>query len=141
LSLAAGARRPSVRADGHIGHGAVLQFCRIGKNALIGMNAVIMDGAEIGEECIVAAMTFVRANTKVPPRSLVAGVPARILREVTADEIAWKSEGTATYQALAIRSARTMQAVEPLTAPEPGRKRLDLPRFEPLYAVREWFER
>ena len=89
------------------------------------MNAVIMDGAEVGEECIVAAMSFVRANQKIPRRSLVAGTPAMILREVTADEIAWKSEGTAAYQALAVRSARTMQAVEPLTAPEPGRKRLD----------------
>ena len=95
-----------VEEDGHIGHGAVLHGCRIGRNALIGMNAVIMDGAEIGAECIVAAMSFVRANMKVPPRSLVAGTPAKILREVTADEIKWKSEGTATYQALAVRSAQ-----------------------------------
>ncbi len=103
------------------------------------MNAVIMDGAEIGEECIFAAMTFVRANMKAPRRSLVAGTPAKILREVTAYEIKWKSEGTATYQALAFRSAKTMQAVEPLTAVEPDRRRLELPGFEPLYAAREKF--
>jgi phenylacetic acid degradation protein len=128
-----------VEEDGHIGHGAVLHGCRIGRNALVGMNAVIMDGAEIGAETIIAAMTFVRANTKIPPRSLVAGIPAKILREVTADEIAWKSEGTATYQALAVRSLGTMQAVEPLAAVEPDRRRLELPGFEPLYAAREKF--
>lgn len=130
-----------VEEDGHIGHGAVLHGCRIGRNALIGMNAVIMDGAEIGEECIVAAMTFVRANQKIPPRSLVAGTPGKILREVTDQEIAWKSEGTATYQALAVRSLRTMQAVEALREVEPDRRRLDLPGFEPLYAAREKFGR
>jgi phenylacetic acid degradation protein len=130
-----------VEEDGHIGHGAVLHGCRIGRNALVGMNAVIMDGAEIGAECIVAAMTFVRANTKIPPRSLVAGVPGKVVRPVTDQEIAWKAEGTATYQALAERSARTMQPVEPLTAVEPDRKRLELPRFEPLHAAREKFGR
>ena len=126
-----------VEEDGHIGHGAVLHGCRIGRNALVGMNAVIMDGAEIGEECIVAAMTFVRANQKIPPRSLIAGTPAKILREVTDDEIAWKSEGTATYQALAVRSLRTMRAVEPLAAVEPDRPRLEASSFEPLYAARQ----
>ena len=130
-----------VEEDGHIGHGAVLHGCRIGRNALIGMNAVIMDGAEIGAECIVAAMTFVRANTKIPPRSLVAGVPGKVVRPVTDDEIAWKSEGTATYQALAVRSLATMRPVEPLPAPEPDRRRLELPGFEPLYAAREKFGR
>lgn len=128
-----------VEEDGHIGHGAVLHGCRIGRNALVGMNAVVMDGAEIGAECIVAAMSFVRANTKVPPRSLVAGVPAKVLRAVTDDEIAWKSEGTRTYQALAVRSLATMRVVEPLRAPEPDRRRLTLPGFEPLHAARAKF--
>jgi phenylacetic acid degradation protein len=128
-----------VEEDGHIGHGAVLHGCRIGRNTLVGMNAVIMDGAEIGEECIVAAMSFVRANQKIPPRSLVAGTPGKVLRMVTEDEIKWKSEGTATYQALAVRSLRTMQAVEPLSAVEPDRRRLQLSSFEPLYAARAKF--
>jgi phenylacetic acid degradation protein len=128
-----------VEEDGHIGHGAVLHGCRIGRNALVGMNAVIMDGAEVGEECIVAAMSFVRANQKIPRRSLVAGTPAKVLREVTGDEIAWKTEGTATYQALAVRSLRTMRAVEPLAAVEPGRPRLQVSTFEPLYAARQKF--
>lgn len=128
-----------VEEDGHIGHGAVLHGCRIGRNALVGMNAVIMDGAEIGEECIVAAMAFVRANQKIPPRSLIAGTPAKVLRAVTDDEIAWKTEGTATYQALAVRSLRTMRAVEPLGAVEPGRPRLQVSNFEPLHAAKRKF--
>ena len=125
-----------VEEDGHIGHGAVLHGCRIGRNVLVGMNSVIMDGAEIGAESIVAAMTFIKAKMSVPPRSLVAGTPGKVLRQVTDDEIAWKSQGTATYQQLAVRSLRTMRAVEPLAEAEPGRKRLQLPQFEPLYATR-----
>ena len=128
-----------VEEDGHIGHGAVLHGCRIGRNVLVGMNAVIMDGAEIGEDSIVAAMTFIKAKMSVPPRSLVAGTPGKVLRQVTDDEIAWKSQGTATYQQLAVRSLRTMRAVEPLAEAEPGRKRLQLPHFEPLYAARPKF--
>jgi phenylacetic acid degradation protein len=128
-----------VEENGHIGHGAVLHGCRVGRNALIGMNAVVMDGAEVGEESIVAAMAFIKAATKIPPRSLVAGVPARVIRAVTDDEIAWKSQGTATYQELAVRSLRTLRPVEPLTAVEPNRKRLDVSRFEPLYAARRKF--
>ncbi|MEZ0301558.1 MAG: phenylacetic acid degradation protein PaaY [Hyphomicrobiaceae bacterium] len=128
-----------VEEDGHIGHGAVLHGCRIGRNVLVGMNSVIMDGAEIGAESIVAAMTFIKAKMSVPPRSLVAGTPGKVLRQVTDDEIAWKSQGTATYQQLAVRSLRTMRAVEPLAEAEPGRKRLQLPQFEPLYAARPKF--
>ena len=128
-----------VEEDGHIGHGAVLHGCRIGRNVLVGMNSVIMDGAEIGAGSIVAAMTFIKAKMSVPPRSLVAGTPGKVLRQVTDDEIAWKSQGTATYQQLAVRSLRTMRAVEPLAEAEPGRKRLQLPQFEPLYAARPKF--
>ncbi len=128
-----------VEEDGHIGHGAVLHGCRIGRNALVGMNAVVMDGAEVGAECIVAAMAFVKAAMKIPPRSLVAGTPARVLREVTEDEIAWKSQGTATYQDLAVRSLKTLRPAEPLAEPEPDRKRTNVSQLEPLYAARRKF--
>ena len=64
-----------IEEDGHIGHGAVLHGCHIGRNVLVGMNAVMMDGAEIGESSILAAMAFVRAKTAIPPRSLAAGIP------------------------------------------------------------------
>ncbi|MFL6662741.1 MAG: phenylacetic acid degradation protein PaaY, partial [Rhizobacter sp.] len=69
-----------VEENGHIGHGAVLHSCVVRRDALVGMNAVVMDDAEVGEAAIVAACAFVAAGVKVPPRSLAAGVPARVLR-------------------------------------------------------------
>lgn len=125
-----------VEEDGHIGHGAVLHGCVIGKNALVGMNSVIMDGAIIGESSIVAAMSFVKAKMEVAPRTLVAGSPARVIKELTDKEIDWKSAGTRQYQDLAIRSMNTMQEVEALTEVEADRPRLDVgiegvvPRFK-----------
>jgi phenylacetic acid degradation protein len=114
-----------VEQDGHIGHGAVLHGCRIGRNALVGMNAVVMDGAVIGASSIVAAMAFVKAGSVIPPRSLVVGSPAKVLRELTDDEIAWKTAGTRQYQELAERSLRTMQETVALTEVEPDRQRVN----------------
>ncbi|MGD8710305.1 MAG: phenylacetic acid degradation protein PaaY [Ectothiorhodospiraceae bacterium] len=122
-----------VEEDGHIGHGAVLHGCRVARNAMVGMNAVVMDNAVIGESSIVAASAFVKADTELPARSLIVGVPAKVVRELTDDEIAWKSEGTATYQELARRSAATMVEVTPLAEMEEGRRRLDVSDLEPLY--------
>lgn len=118
-----------VEEDGHVGHGAVLHGCVVGRNALIGMNAVINDHAQIGESAIVAAMAFVKAKMAVPPRTLAAGIPARIVRELTDAEVAWKVQATRSYQELAVRSLATMQAVAPLAAPEPDRKRIELPEL------------
>lgn len=115
-----------VEEDGHIGHGAVLHGCVIGKNALVGMNSVIMDGAVIGESSIVAAMSFVKASMDVPARTLVAGSPARVIKELTDKEIEWKSAGTRQYQQLAVRSTETMQLVEALTEVEADRPRLEV---------------
>jgi len=126
-----------VEPDGHIGHGAVLHGCRVGANAMVGMNAVIMDNVTIGESSIIAAMAFVKANLEIPPRSLVAGVPGRILRELTEEEIAWKREGTACYQRLSVRSLGTMRETEALTEPEPDRPRITAEDVEPLYRLRE----
>lgn len=127
-----------VEEDGHIGHGAVLHGCVVKRNALVGMNAVVMDGAVIGEASIVAAMAFVKAKFEVPARTLVAGSPARIIRELSDEEIAWKSAGTRQYQDLAVRSLNTMQAVAPLTAVEPDRKRLSFDEeVVPLYQVKQ----
>jgi len=121
-----------VEEDGHIGHGVVLHGCIVRRNALVGMNAVVNDNAEIGESAIVAAMAFVKAKMVVPPRTLVAGIPARVVRELNDTELAWKIEGTDSYKELARRSLRTMRATAPLAAPEPGRKHLDLPALKPL---------
>ncbi|MCP4597754.1 phenylacetic acid degradation protein PaaY [Neptuniibacter sp.] len=126
-----------VEKDGHIGHGAVLHGCRIGQNALVGMNAVIMDGAEIGAESIVAACAFVKAAFKCEPRSMLVGSPAKVLREVTDKEIAWKTAGTGTYQELTERCLATMEKVEPLTAVEPDRKRMDVGEVKPKYKTED----
>ena len=91
---------------------------------MIGMNAVVMDGAVIGAESMVGAMSFVKAGTDVPPRSLVAGVPARVLRTLRDDEIAWKTQGTGIYQHLGVRYRETSRPVEPLTEVEPNRPRV-----------------
>jgi phenylacetic acid degradation protein len=121
-----------IEEDGHVGHGAIVHAARIGRNALIGMNAVVNDNAVVGEAAIVAAMAFVKAGFRVPPRTLVAGIPARIVREVTDDEIAWKTDATRLYQNLAVRSRATMKETVALTAVEPDRKRFELPEVIPL---------
>jgi len=125
-----------VAEEGHVGHGAILHGCVIERNALIGMNAVINDSAVIGESAIVAAMAFVKAKMIVPARMLVAGMPARIVRELTETELAWKIEGTRSYQELTRRSLATMQATTPLAQVQPERKRIELPELLPLSSVK-----
>jgi phenylacetic acid degradation protein len=125
-----------LEANAHIGHGAVLHGCTVRRDALVGMNAVVMDEAEVGEQAFVAASAFVRAGMKVPARSLAAGVPAKVMRELTAQEMAWKDEGTATYQRLSQRCLATMCEVVPLDAPEPGRARIDAGQVQPLISTR-----
>lgn len=126
-----------VEENGHIGHGAVLHGCRIGKNALIGMNAVIMDNAVIGESAIVAASAFVKAGAEIPARSLVAGMPAKVIRTLSDEEIAWKGEGTKTYQDLTRRCLATMVETDPLSEVEANRKRIHIPDVIPLVELKK----
>ncbi len=126
-----------VEEDGHVGHGAVLHGCRVGKNALIGMNAVIMDNAVIGESSIIAACAFVKAGAIIPPRSLAAGMPAKVLRTLSEEEIGWKSDGTRTYQDLTRRCLATMEETLPLTAVEANRKRIHMPEVLPLVELKK----
>ena len=121
-----------VGAEVTVGHGAVLHGCVVRRGALIGMNCVVNDNAEVGEDAVVAALAFVKAEAKVPARALVAGIPARVLRELSAQEIAWKKDNMHLYQQLARRSAETMQEVEALTKAEPNRRRIDIPGAIPL---------
>jgi phenylacetic acid degradation protein len=125
-----------VAEEGHIGHGAILHGCIIERNALVGMNAVINDNAVVGESAIVAAMAFVKAKMVVPPRSLAAGMPARVVRDLTDTELAWKIEGTQSYQELARRSLSTMHATVPLAEVEPDRRRIELPELLPLSTLK-----
>ena len=126
-----------VGEDGHIGHGAVLHGCRVERNALVGMNAVIMDNAIIGESAMVAACAFVKAGVEIPPRSLAAGIPARVIRLLSDEEMAWKVEGTHTYQDLARRCLSTMVECEPLCEAEPDRPRIHMPDVIPLVELKK----
>ncbi len=122
-----------VARNGHVSHGAVLHGCRVGENAMIGINAVVMDEADIGAESMVAALSYVKPGFRAPPRSVVAGIPAEIKRQLSLEEVAWKSDGTALYQELAERCLESLEAVEPLTEPEPDRKRIKVRAFKPLH--------
>lgn len=112
----------------HVGHGAIIHGAHLGENCLIGMNAVIMDDVEIGKECIVGALTFVSANSHIPERSLVVGNPGKIIKQVSDDMIAWKTKGTALYQALPAELHQSLEPTTPLTEEEPDR-----PSQESLY--------
>ena len=89
-----------LKEGAHIGHGAIIHGATIGRNCLIGMNAVIMDNVELGDECIVGALSFIKAGEKIAARSLLAGNPAKIIKEVSDEMIAWKTEGTKLYEQL-----------------------------------------
>ena len=106
----------TLKESAHIGHGAIIHGANIGRNVLVGMNTVIMDDAIIGDECIIGAMAFVKAETKIPNRSLVVGNPAKIIKEVNDDMIEWKTKGTKLYQQLPADCHESLKAVEPLRA-------------------------
>jgi phenylacetic acid degradation protein len=105
----------------HIGHGAIVHGARVGRNCLIGMNAVLMDNATIGAECIVGALCFVPAEMQIPERKVVVGNPAKIIREVSDEMIAWKTEGTRLYQRLPSQLHASLKPCEPLSEVEPNR--------------------
>ena len=103
-----------LKKSAHIGHGAIIHGANLGENCLIGMNSVIMDDAEIGDESIIGAMAFVKAETKIPKRSLVVGNPAKVIKQVSDEMIAWKTKGTQLYQQLPTDCYETLKEVEPL---------------------------
>ncbi|MBS0366485.1 MAG: phenylacetic acid degradation protein PaaY [Proteobacteria bacterium] len=122
--------------DAHIGHGAVLHGCRVCRGALVGIGAIVMDGAVVEEEAFVGAGSFVRAGFVVPRRHLVMGVPARVVRELTGKEIAWKASGTREYQELARRCRMGLRECEPLREAEPDRPRFSDSQAVPLHQLK-----
>jgi len=104
----------TLKESAHIGHGAVIHGANIGRNVLVGMNTVIMDDSDIGDESIIGAMAFVKAETVIPKRSLVVGNPAKIIKEVSDEMIAWKTKGTQLYQQLPVDCHKSLKEVEPL---------------------------
>ena len=115
----------------HIGHGAVIHGARIGRNALVGINAVVMDHAVVGAGCIIGALTFVPNEMVIPDRKVAVGSPARIVRDVSDEMLAWKTEGTRHYQSLPAMMRESWKPAEPLR---------DVPADRPTQAVsyRPW---
>ena len=103
-----------LKAGAHIGHGAIIHGATIGRNCLVGMNAVIMDEVELGDECIVGALTFIKQGEKIAARSLVAGNPGKVIKQVSDEMIAWKTEGTGLYQQLPKQCFDSLKECEPL---------------------------
>jgi phenylacetic acid degradation protein len=126
-----------VGAESTIGHGAVLHGCVVRRGALVGMNCVVNDNAEVGEDAVVAALAFVKAEDVIPARALAVGIPAKVMRMLSEQELRWKKDNMHLYQQLAVRSARTMKEVEALTAVEPNRRRIDIPGSVPLSELKK----
>jgi phenylacetic acid degradation protein/carnitine operon protein CaiE len=112
----------------HIGHGAVIHGATIGRNCLIGMNSVIMDNVILEDECIVGALSFIKADEKFERRSLIVGNPAKKIKEISDEMINWKTQGTKLYQALPNEMFNNWQVCEPLREIPPDR-----PQQESLY--------
>lgn len=122
----------TIEEDGHIGHGAIVHACTLRRNVLVGTNAVVMDMAVVGESAIIAASAFVPAQSEIAPRSLAVGVPAKVVRTLSDEELAWKPEATATYQRLCADSRRLMVPCVPLAVPEADRRRCSHSDVVPL---------
>ena len=103
-----------LKEGAHIGHGAVIHGAIIGKNSLVGMNSVIMDNVVLGDECIVGALSFIKADECFERRSLIVGNPAKKIKEVSDEMIAWKTAGTKLYQELPQEIFSNWKECEPL---------------------------
>jgi phenylacetic acid degradation protein len=103
-----------LKQSAHVGHGAIIHGATIGKNCLIGMNAVIMDEVELGDECIVGALCFIKQGEKIASRSLIVGNPSKTIKQVSDEMIAWKTEGTQLYQQLPKHCFDTLKLCDPL---------------------------
>ena len=126
-----------LHAGTHMGHGSIVHGATIGRNCLIGMNSVIMDNVMIEDECIVGALSFVKAGTVVPARSLLVGNPAKVIKQVSDEMLQWKTEGTAIYQRLPRDMQEGWKPCEPLLPGEPGESGSDKPAD---YTYRPWKE-
>jgi phenylacetic acid degradation protein len=111
-----------LKSQAHIGHGAIIHGATIGHNCLVGMNAVIMDNVQLGDECIVGALTFIKADEIIPARSVIVGNPAKIVKQVTDEMLQWKTEGTKIYQQLPAQMQQHCTPCNPLTAIPAGQQ-------------------
>jgi carbonic anhydrase/acetyltransferase-like protein (isoleucine patch superfamily) len=88
------------------GHRAILHGRSIGRDTLVGMGAMLLSGSEVGAECLIAAGTLITENRRIPPRSVVMGIPGRVVREVTDEDLRRTRAIAAHYLELAQRYAR-----------------------------------
>ncbi len=103
-----------LKEDAHIGHGAIIHGGTIGKNVLVGMNAVVMDNVVVGDNSIIGALCFVPDGMIIPEKKIVVGNPAKIVKDVSDEMIAWKTKGTQLYQQLPAELYATLKPCEPL---------------------------
>ncbi|WP_372970951.1 phenylacetic acid degradation protein PaaY [Marinobacter sp.] len=122
-----------VEKDGHVGHGAILHGCTVGEGAMVGMNAVVMDEAVIAPRSIVGAGALVKAGFKCEPASLVVGTPAKVLRTLSDNEVAWKAEGTKEYQRLTRRCFESLVECQPLEEADSDRPGVDAGSYQPKH--------
>jgi hypothetical protein len=118
-----------LKESSHIGHGAIIHGASIGKNCLIGMNAVIMDNVQLGDECIVGALSFIKADEIFDNRSLIVGNPAKKIKEVSDEMIQWKTEGTKLYQQLPSEMYKHWKESEPLRS-MPENREIKYPAYK-----------
>lgn len=115
-----------LRENAHIGHGAIIHGAEIGTNSLVGMNAVVMDNVIVGKECIIGALCFVPEGMQIPDRKIVVGNPAKIVKDVSDEMAAWKSEGTKLYQQLPKDLYETLKPCEPLREIPANRPKMEM---------------
>ncbi len=116
--------------NAHIGHGAIIHGANIGRDCMIGMNAVIMDEVVLGEGCIVGALSFIKAGEVFALRSLIVGNPAKKIKDVTDEMLDWKKMGTQLYQTLPEEMRQHWEPCEPLRTLPTNR-----PKQETLYTT------
>jgi phenylacetic acid degradation protein len=119
--------------NAHIGHGAIIHGAEIGKDVLVGMNAVVMDRVKVGEGSVIGALCFVPADTVVPPRSIMVGNPGKIVKQVSDEMLEWKKEGTRLYQQLPDDCRESLRPCEPL-------REIPADRVQDVPAYRTWNE-
>jgi carbonic anhydrase/acetyltransferase-like protein (isoleucine patch superfamily) len=126
-----------LKAGAHIGHGAIIHGATIGNNCLVGMNAVIMDNVQLGDECIVGALTFIKAGEIIPSRSMVVGNPHTIIKQVSDEMMDWKKEGTSLYQQLPAELYAGLKECEPLRSIELQKKQVAARQYFPWKELKQ----
>ena len=97
VHITAGIAGATIGDDVTVGHSAIIHGCTVGNLCLIGMGSIVLDGANVGVESFVAAGSLVTPNTIIPPRSFVMGRPAKVVRPVRDEDLAWIRASAAAY--------------------------------------------